>query len=104
MPRFDVFDLGGVLALDVQPDLLAGMQTRIVAPLKPATGHPVESVQPLMPTLRVRSKTYVMSTAELTAVPCSRLGKPLANLDDQKRAIIDALDFMVHGFRSGPAA
>ena len=99
MPRFDVFDLGEVLVLDAQPDLFASLHTRIVVPLRPVAELRGELMPRLTPTLRVKSKRYIMSTSELTTIPTSRLAKPLANLENEQRAIIDALDFLVHGFR-----
>jgi hypothetical protein len=39
-----------------------------------------------------------MCTPEFAAVPTSDLGKRVENLEEQRGAIIDAIDFLLQGF------
>lgn len=39
-----------------------------------------------------------MITTDIAAVPTSLLGERVANLQDQREAIVDAVDFLMQGF------
>ncbi len=83
--------------LDVQSDLLAGIDTRIVVPLFHTTAFGPISRR-LNPVFDVEGNKVVMSTAELSGVMPSALGDKLGSLADKRDEIRDALDFVFQGF------
>ena len=100
MARFDVHTIDGPVSLviDVQADLLAGLHSRIIVPLLPVSEVAAEAMPRLRPRVRVLSQEYIMSTPELAAVPTAELGERVANLEDQRDVIVDAIDFLLQGF------
>jgi toxin CcdB len=83
--------------LDVQSGLLDTLATRIVVPLcKPdvLAGKPAER---LNPAFEIEGKRLLMLTPELAAVPRKALGERVANLADERAAIIAALDLALTG-------
>jgi toxin CcdB len=99
MARFDVLKFGpNLLVLDVQTELLASLQSRVVVPLRPVSHLPSEPLPRLRPSLRILGDTYLLGTPEIGAVPVSQLGECVANLEDQREVIVDAIDFLLQGF------
>jgi len=105
MARFDVYRNIGTHAvnvpylLDVQCDLLSGMDTRVVVPLRRRDKLPGDLLmRPLMPTFEVEGVACVMETPKLGAVPCRILKTPLASLGEHRADITAALDFLFQGF------
>ena len=82
--------------LDVQADLLDVLATRIVIPLHTGSSMP-KPARHLNPRLEINSEKYVLSTAELAGIPSAMLGKPVANITNQRQDIITALDFVFTG-------
>jgi len=82
--------------LDVQADLLDVLATRVVIPLHTMASMP-KPARHLNPKLEINGETYVLSTTELAGVPSSMLGKPIANITNQRQDIITALDFVITG-------
>jgi toxin CcdB len=105
MARFDVFPNPGAHAsttpylLDVQSDLLDGLDSRMVIPLR-SLEHFAQVKLParLMPVLRVNGKDYVLETTKMGAVPKRILNMPLASLADKQDQITGALDFLFQGY------
>ena len=99
MARFSVFanpDGPGFL-LDVQADLLANLNTRVVVPLIPLDEAPVPA-RTLNPIFQVEGVTVVMVSQFLAAVPEKILKKPLGSLDGFRQEITAALDLLFQGF------
>ncbi|WP_376689841.1 CcdB family protein [Wenzhouxiangella sp. EGI_FJ10409] len=99
MARFDVYrNAGGAgYLLDVQSDLLQGLNTRVVVPLLP----PEEAPQParrLNPVLKVERTQVVMTTQFLAAVADSELGQAITRLEQDRDEITAALDMLFIGF------
>ena len=76
MPRFDGYLNSGVQAketpylLDVQSDLLQGLETRIVVPLRRRDRFPVVSLPAnLMPAFEIEGVECLLETPKLAAVP-----------------------------------
>lgn len=97
MARFDVHkgDGPGYL-LNCQADQLSHFTTRLVVPLQPAEGIPVN--RRLHPVFEVGGHSYVMVTQLASAVPARELGRKVANLEDQHTAILNALDMLISGY------
>lgn len=99
MARFDVFvspSSAGYL-LDVQTDLLDGLNTRVVVPLVPAIPT-MKLVPRLNPLFDLSGRQYAMFTHLIATVPSARLGEPQANFAGHHDQITAALDMLFQGF------
>ena len=99
MARFDVFpnpDGNGFL-LDVQANLLDGLNTRVVVPLIPASSAPMPAKR-LNPTFAIEAEPHVMVTQFMAAVPVTILKAPVASLAGHDAEIGNALDMLFVGF------
>ncbi len=76
--------------VDVQANLLSGLDTRVVIPLiRSATfGRPVTR---LHPAFAVGGEKFIMATHLLAAVRRQSLGACVASLDDQRDVVISAI-------------
>ena len=105
MARFDVHANPGASAgstpylLDVQSDLLDGLDSRMVIPLRHvAQFAKVKLPSRLMPVLRVGDEDYLLETPKLGAVPRRILKAPVASLRHEQTQITAALDFLFQGY------
>lgn len=99
MARYDVFknaDGAGWL-LDVQTDILEGLNTRIVVPLLPPAQAP-KPARRLNPVFALAGQDVVMVTQFLSSVPEAALKERVENFASRHDDIIAALDMVVHGF------
>jgi toxin CcdB len=104
MARFDVYQNKNVASskqfpylLSVQSDLLDALNTCVVVPLGKAASVGGKPMATLMPGLNVNGASWTMYTPELAAIPTRILGKPVDNLQPQREAIQNALDFLFSG-------
>lgn len=99
MARFDVYrNAGGAgYLLDVQSDLLQGLNTRVVVPLLPPEDAP-QPARRLNPVLKVERTQVVMTTQFLAAVANSELGQVITCLEQDRDEITAALDMLFIGF------
>ncbi len=105
MARFDVYANPGSHAsttpylLDVQSDLLDGLNTRMVVPLRSLTAFPkVKLSTRLTPVLTIRGEELLMETPKMGAVPQRVLKKPVTSLSSEQAQISAALDFLFQGY------
>lgn len=99
MARFDIFkneDAAGYL-LDVQSDLLSGLNTRVVVPLLPQSSAPLPA-QRLNPVFRIEGQELVMATQYMAAVPAGELRSGVGSLAEKQDEISTALDMLFLGF------
>ncbi len=98
MAQFHVYRLpGGMLALDLQSDLI-DTGTRVVAPLIPLADGP-RPLTRLEPILEIGETPHALHTAELAAVPAALVrGAPVADLTARDYEIRGALDMVFSGF------
>lgn len=100
MAQFDVYPTpfpGAPYVVQVQSDLLDALATRVVVPLRPATDAP--QLARLHPTITVGDKPYILHTAETATVLATSLKAPVQSLaPTHRQTILDALDFLLHGF------
>ena len=73
MARFDVYHGKNGYLLDVQADLLEGINTRIVVPLL-SKGRSLEAAHQLKPVFEINDFALRMFTQLIAAVPRSALG------------------------------
>lgn len=80
--------------LDIQSDILSGLDTRVVVPLS----ENIKAIMHLNPIFEINHKPYVLLTQELAGVHKSALGEKCGSLKDKRSEIIAAIDFMISGF------
>lgn len=105
MARFDVFRNSGSQAattpylLDVQSNLLVGLDSCIVVPLR-SLDHFADVRLParLTPVFRIEGKDCILETPKMAAVPRRVLKSPVATLSSEQNQIMAALDFLFQGY------
>jgi len=105
MARYDVFPSQGAHAhttpylLDVQSDLLDGLESRVVIPLRRLQNFPftVKCPERLLPTLQIGDETFFLDVPQMGAVPTRILKHPVASLASEHERITAALDFLFQG-------
>ena len=97
--RFDYYHIpdGPGFLLDVQANLMSGLNTRIVVPLMPRNAAPRPAGR-LNPVFQIDGKAFVMVTQFLASVPMSVLGDKIGSLAHRDVEIADALDMIFIGF------
>ena len=105
MARFDVFANSGPHAastpylLDVQCDLLDGLDSRVVIPLRRLSHFaPVKLPENLMPVFSVNGQDCLLETPKMAAVPLRILKAPVASLAAQQDRVVAAMDFLFNGY------
>ncbi|MEX1165538.1 MAG: CcdB family protein [Hydrogenophaga sp.] len=105
MARFDVYANPGSHAkttpylLDVQSDLLDGLDTRVVVPLRSLDHFPQVKLSALLtPLLTIKGETFLLETPKMGAVPQRVLKNPVASLADMQPQIMASLDFLFQGY------
>lgn len=99
MARLDVYKMATAqgFLLDVQADLLSGLNTRVVVPLLPLTDAPMPARR-LNPVLEIENVEVLMATQFLAAVPESELKEVVGNLEGSQNEISVALVMLFSGF------
>lgn len=99
MARFDVYpaEFENGYLLDIQSDLLEGLNTRVVVPLMQLERAP-KAAERLNPVFEIGGKKYVMVTQFLSSVPLSILQNPMENIPVNHDEIVAAIDMLTHGF------
>ena len=99
MGRFDVYTnrQGAGWLLDVQSDLIASLNTRVVVPLLPVDEAPLPAER-LNPVFAIEGARAVMLTQFMAAVPASELRAVVSSLDREANAILAAIDFLHQGW------
>lgn len=99
MARFCVHRLiyDGALALDVQAEILSGLDTRTMIPLLPP-GSLSPTFPRLNPIVEVEGSRYVLATQFIAVVPHREIGATVVDLRKRSDEITAALDFLFQGF------
>ena len=105
MARFDVYPNPGAHAsttpylLDVQSDLLDGLESRMVIPLR-SLDHFAKVKLParLTPVLNIQGQDFLLETPKMGAVPLRALKTPVSSLLAEQARIAAALDFLFQGY------
>lgn len=105
MARFDVYANPGAHAtttpylLDVQSDLLDGLDSRMAVPLRSLKAFPkVKLSTRLTPTFTIKGEEFLLETPKMAAVPRRVLKTPVASLAHEQGQIMAALDFLFQGY------
>lgn len=98
MARFDVYANPGTHArtppylLDVQSDLLDGLDSRMVIPLRCREQFPQVTLPArLIPALQIEGRDYLLETPKMAAVPRKILKTPVSSLAAEHIHITAAL-------------
>jgi toxin CcdB len=99
MARFHVYGMkaGTAYALDVQSNMLDGLNTRVMIPLIDAA-NVSQVMMRLNPHILVNNKRYLLATERMAAVPVAEIGELITDLTCQGDEITAALDFLFQGF------
>jgi len=99
MARYDYYrNPSGIgFLLDVQSDLTAGLNTRVVVPLLPQDRAPL-AARRLNPVFEIGRTPFVMATQFLAAIPASELRDFQGSLERERDVIVNALDMLFFGF------
>ena len=99
MARFHVYRLkqGDTLVVDLQADLFEALNTRIMAPLIPASEFD-QVMSRLNSSTKIDDKNYVIAIHLLAAIHLSELGDMVTDLSSQRDDIVTATDFVLQGF------
>lgn len=87
---------GAGYLLDVQSELLSGLNTRFVIPLLPEDEAP-KPARRLNPIFEVMGVRHVLATQFAAAVSAGELGAPVMNVAEHHEAVIAALDVLITG-------
>ncbi len=105
MARYDVYRNSGQYAnavpylVDVQSDLLYGLETRIVVPLRRRDHFPDEPLpERLIPIFEIEGIACMLETPKLAGVPLRLLKKRVTSLAESHAIINAALDFLFQGY------
>ena len=105
MARFDVYRNSGPFAsttpylLDIQSQLLDGLDTRVVIPLRHIDKFPaVNLAKDLTPVFEIEGVSCILETPKLAAVPTRLLKAHVTSLSSEQSAISNALDRLFHGY------
>lgn len=105
MARFDVYANPSSYSnttpylLDVQSNLLDGLDSRMVIPLRNLKDFPKVKLSMLLtPVLTVNGEDFLLETPKMGAVPLKVLKSPVASLAQNQLEITAALDFLFQGY------
>lgn len=105
MARFDVYPNPGAYAnttpylLDVQSELLDGLDSRMVIPMRNLMDFAkVKLPTRLTPVLAVNGQEFLLETPKMAAVPKRILKDAVASLSAEQARITGALDFLFQGY------
>ena len=83
--------------LDVQSDLIADLNTRVVVPLYTVASMKGKTLKSLTPVFTIERKQYVMMTPQLAGIAKKQLGAKVSDLSSQRDQVIAALDLLITG-------
>jgi len=105
MARFDVYANPSSHAsttpylLDVQSNLLDGLDSRMVIPMRSLKHFPnVKLSTRLTPVLSILGEEFLLETPKMGAVPQRVLRSAVTSLEDDQAQITAALDFLFQGY------
>lgn len=104
MAQFDVYEneepesMDAIpFLLDVQHDLHDCLATRTVVPLV-SIFSAKQVAKKLCPRFDIKGQDVAMSTPEIAGYPVKDLRNKVASLNNSRRDILDAIDFLLNGF------
>ena len=83
--------------MDVQSDLLSGLETRLVIPLLRSEELGKRSIRNLNPLVGVNGEVHFAMTQQMAAIPKVVLGDPIETVEFSRREILSSIDFLITG-------
>jgi len=83
--------------IDVQSELLSGLETRLAIPLVPSTELTGGAIKNLNPAIAIGDVRYFVLTQQVAAVPKAVLGERLDNVEVDRGRILSSIDFLITG-------
>ncbi len=83
--------------VDVQSELLASLNTRLVIPLTPLELLEKKAPSHLCPIIHLDDGDFVILTQQMASVPSKILSEPVTDLSTLRDEIIGAIDFLITG-------
>jgi len=84
--------------LDVQNDLLAGLDTRMVIPLIRESRFNGSGITTLTPKLTINGETLLLLTPQMAAIKKHLLTEEAHDLSDFRYEILAAINLLIEGF------
>lgn len=103
MQQFDVFRTRGEAArlapflVLLQSDLLSGLATVVVAPLRPESLHG-GTLNRLHACVPFQGEPHVMAPEQMVSLPRTALGETVGSLIGHRDVLMSAIDFVFLGF------
>lgn len=83
--------------VDVQNELVASLDSRLVIPLTPIALMENKAPKQLCPIICLQDGDFILLTHQLTSVPAKYLKEAVADLTSFRDEIIGAIDFLITG-------
>jgi len=83
--------------IDIQSDLLEGLQTTVAIPLCKASQLNDQIIAKLCPMVEIRGEKFAAISQQLAGIDRSQLGKAITNLSENRAQFIAAIDFIISG-------
>ena len=84
--------------IDVQSDLIGLLDSRMVIPLVPASLAKNQLPARIAPLVEIKGSQFILMTPEMASVPLSLLQERVCSMENQRKIIKDAIDFLFDGF------
>ena len=84
--------------LDVQNELLAGLDTRTVIPLIRESSFKGSGITTLTPKVNINGETLLLLTPQMTGMSKHLLTEEVHNLGDFRYEILAAINLLIEGF------
>ncbi len=103
MPQFDIVEnirkpSEVKYFLELQADAISLLDTRIVAPLRPANMHRENQVGRIHISVEIGQTEFIVFISEMAAIPSTMLGEIVTNVSFLRTEIISAIDLIFTGF------
>jgi len=83
--------------VDIQSDLLSGMQTRVVVPLTKLSGPRKKPIKDLTPVVEIEGAKFLLLVPQLAGISINELVQPVGSLSAHREEVVAALDFLITG-------
>jgi len=83
--------------VDVQSELLSGLETRLAIPLVLSSEIAGKTIKNLNPIIEIDQNLYIVLTQQMAAIPKSVLGEELEEINIDRNQILSSIDFLITG-------
>lgn len=83
--------------INLQHDFASSLDTRLAAPVIRASDRAQSLPQALIP-IQIEGDAFLISIAEMAAVPQSHFGRAVLVADDMRFELLNAIDYLLAGY------